>query len=99
MQAIGQLAGGVAHEFNNMLQVITGFLSMAVDDLKTKAPEAVSDLTHATEAAMRASDLTRRLLAFSRRQVLNLEAVSYTHLDVYKRQTAGTPRARDARST
>ena len=77
MQAIGQLAGGVAHEFNNMLQVITGFLSMAVDDLKTKAPEAVSDLTHATEAAMRASDLTRRLLAFSRRQVLNLEVVEF----------------------
>ncbi|MBL8959965.1 MAG: PAS domain S-box protein [Gemmatimonadetes bacterium] len=77
MQAIGQLAGGVAHEFNNMLQVITGFLSMAVDDLKTKAPEAVSDLTQATEAAMRARDLTRRLLAFSRRQVLNLEVVEF----------------------
>ena len=77
MQAIGQLAGGVAHEFNNMLQVITGFLSLAVEGLKAKAPEAVKDLTQATEAAMRASDLTRRLLAFSRRQVLNLEVVDF----------------------
>ncbi|MBL8981286.1 MAG: PAS domain S-box protein [Gemmatimonadetes bacterium] len=77
MEAIGQLAGGVAHEFNNMLQVITGFLSLAVEDLKAKAPEAVNDLTQATDAAMRASDLTRRLLAFSRRQVLNLEVVNF----------------------
>lgn len=77
MQAIGQLAGGVAHEFNNMLQVITGFLSLAVEELKVKAPEAVNDLTQATDAAMRASDLTRRLLAFSRRQVLNLEVVDF----------------------
>lgn len=77
MQAIGQLAGGIAHEFNNMLQVITGFLSMAMEDLRVKAPETVPDLAQAADAADRASDLTRRLLAFSRRQVLQLEVVDF----------------------
>ena len=80
MQAIGQLAGGVAHDFNNMLQVITGYLSIAIDDLKTTAPDVVPDLTQAAEAAERASELTKRLLAFSRRQVLQLEVVDFNEI-------------------
>ncbi len=77
MQAIGQLAGGIAHDFNNMLQVISGFVAMSIDDLQKGAPVAVSDLQQAAQAADRASDLTRRLLTFSRQQFLSLEVVDF----------------------
>ncbi len=80
MEASVQLAGGVAHDFNNMLQVITGYLSLTIDNLTTRAPDLVPDLTKAADAADRASELTRRLLAFSRRQVLQLEAVDFNEV-------------------
>ena len=80
MQAIGQLAGGVAHDFNNMLQVISGYLLIAIDDLKARAPEVVPDLTEAAQAADQAGELTKRLLAFSRRQVLALEVVEFNEV-------------------
>jgi two-component system cell cycle sensor histidine kinase/response regulator CckA len=68
MEAIGQLAGGVAHDFNNILTVIQGFGSLLMlEDLTPSAAEAAREIVHAAE---RASSLTRQLLAFGRRQVL-----------------------------
>ncbi len=69
MEAVGQLAGGIAHDFNNLLTVITGGTSFARDSLPTGAA-AHEDLAMVDEAAGRAAQLTRQLLAFSRKQLL-----------------------------
>ncbi|WP_439579114.1 PAS domain S-box protein [Elioraea sp.] len=69
MEAVGQLSGGIAHDFNNLLTVIIGSAETLTDRLKARP-----DLQHYTELIQRAGDrgaeLTRRLLAFSRRQML-----------------------------
>ena len=69
LQAVGQLAGGVAHDFNNIIQAILGYLGFVKADLPPES-EAYMDLTQAELAAERAATLTRQLLAFSRRQLL-----------------------------
>jgi two-component system, cell cycle sensor histidine kinase and response regulator CckA len=75
MEAVGQLAGGVAHDFNNLLTAIGSSADMAMEELAD--PQALREhLGEIHRAAVRAADLTRQLLAFSRRQVLNLEAVA-----------------------
>ena len=75
MDAVGQLAGGVAHDFNNLLTTIRGFADLLArsfegDDARRKD---VAEILKATE---RAASLTRQLLAFSKRQVLRIEALS-----------------------
>ena len=67
MEAVGQLAGGVAHDFNNILQAIQGYTEIALMTVKEDNP-LYSNLTEIRKAAVRAANLTRQLLLFSRRQ-------------------------------
>ena len=69
LEAVGRLAGGVAHDFNNMLSVILSFATFAEEQLDDVDP-VKQDLQEVIGAALRAADLTRQLLAFGRRQVL-----------------------------
>lgn len=66
LEAIGSLAGGVAHEFNNILQAIRGYTCFARDELP-KDGQPYEDLTHVVEACDRAAAITGQLLSFSRR--------------------------------
>lgn len=69
MEAIGTLAGGVAHDFNNILTAITGFAGLAQTNAK-EDPAIEGYMQQVLNAAGRAADLTKRLLAFSRKQVI-----------------------------
>lgn len=69
MEAIGRLAGGVAHDFNNILTVIMGYTSI-LDEKVKDGEEISSDVEGIRKASQKATALTRQLLAFSRRQVL-----------------------------
>ncbi|MCX5747124.1 MAG: PAS domain S-box protein [Proteobacteria bacterium] len=69
MEAVGRLAGGVAHDFNNVLSVIMGYAGMLIDDLAIVDPRR-EDATEIHNACERAANLTRQLLMFSRQQVL-----------------------------
>lgn len=72
MEAIGQLAGGVAHDFNNILMIIMGYADMLTKD-SILDPAAKEKVGHIMEAAERAAQLTASLLAFSRKQVMKLQ--------------------------
>ena len=69
MEAVGQLAGGVAHDFNNILTAISGYADILAEDL-ADSPRQLEDIEEIRKAARRAAALTRQLLAFSRKQVL-----------------------------
>ena len=70
MEAVGQLAAGIAHDFNNLLTAIHGYSILISDELPADSPLA-ADLQQIRHSADRATSLTRQLLAFSRRQVLD----------------------------
>jgi len=75
LEAVGSLAGGIAHEFNNLLQAIRGYTQYAMEGLPAE-DQRYQDLEQVVKASDRAATLTRELLGFSRRQVLervNLE--------------------------
>ena len=69
LDAVGRLAGGIAHDFNNLLGVITGFGELASREIPSEHP-AQARLEQVLGASRRAADLTRQLLAFSRKQVM-----------------------------
>jgi signal transduction histidine kinase/CheY-like chemotaxis protein len=70
MESIGRLAGGVAHDFNNMLGVILGHVEMAMEQVDHAQP-LYADLQQIMKAAERSSDLTHQLLAFARKQTIS----------------------------
>ena len=69
MEAVGQLTGGIAHDFNNLLTIILGNLQMALRQSSEGKPK--TQISNAYQAAGRAAELTKRLLAFSRSQPLD----------------------------
>ncbi len=75
MEAIGRLAGGVAHDFNNQLTVIRGYCDMLLIALRP-GDAAEASLREIQKAAERSADLTRKLLAFGRKQMLQPEVVN-----------------------
>ncbi len=79
MEAVGRLAGGVAHDFNNMLAVINGYSALLLQSLSPESPlhESLSQINQAGE---RAAGLTRQLLAFSRKQMMRPRSVDICEL-------------------
>ena len=79
LEALGRLAGGVAHDFNNLLTIIGGYGQMLMDSVEPRNPMR-KDIEPIVEAALRASALTRQLLAFSRRQMVQPKVLDLNRL-------------------
>ncbi len=79
MEAIGRLAGGVAHDFNNILTVITGYNTMMKEKIRENIP-IEEDIEGIKKAAQKATNLTRQLLVFSRKHTLKPSVVSINKL-------------------
>ncbi len=79
MEAVGTLAGGVAHDFNNLLTAITGYSELLAMDLEGDE-QALKQVKYIAAAARRASELTRQLLAFSRKQQAEKRIVEINEL-------------------
>ncbi len=79
MESIGRLTGGIAHDFNNLLAAIMGFGDLAIQEIAKDSParEYVSTMIEASE---RATKLTQQLLAFSRKQVLEVKCIDLNEL-------------------
>ena len=75
LEAVGRLAGGIAHDFNNLLMAITGYADIIVQSLPPDSPLR-DDATEIRHTAGRGAELTRQLLAFSRRQVMEQQVLS-----------------------
>ena len=79
MEAVGRLTGGIAHDFNNLLSVIVGNMQLLARSLR-ESPRLLRQAETALKAAMRGAELTRRLLAFARQQVLEPKVVDLNAL-------------------
>ncbi len=98
MEAIGRLAGGVAHDFNNLLTAITGNVSLALGDLRPEDP-LTEPLQEARQAAASAADLTRQLLAFSRKQIIEPRILNMNDLVSNLKKMLGRLLGEDIRLT
>jgi two-component system, cell cycle sensor histidine kinase and response regulator CckA len=81
MEAIGVLAGGVAHDFNNLLNVINGYAELILEDLNPDDP-LHNEVESIREAGQRAAALTSQLLAFGRKQIMQLEIIDLNQVIV-----------------
>jgi PAS domain S-box-containing protein len=92
MEAVGTLAGGIAHAFNNMLAVIIGNAELALDDVKEPGPKA--NLDRILKASKRSRDLVRQILAFSRKSMGQKKPVKVVPLlrETYELLRASLPR-------
>src|SRR5204862_7887042 len=92
LSLVGQLAGGIAHDFNNLLSVMLSYASMAEDSVGD--PTVREDIQKITRAATSASQLTRQLLMFSRREIVTPKVIDpvalVRELDRMMRGTLGT---------
>lgn len=88
MEAIGRLAGGVAHDFNNMLGVILGYAEMSMRNV-TQDDKLWHRLNEITKAALRSRDITRQLLAFSRKELIAPRTVNLNALIIETENTLG----------
>jgi PAS domain S-box-containing protein len=79
MEAVGTLAGGIAHDFNNILNVIMGYGSMIMNRMEADTPSK-KHMNEVLIAADRAANLTRRLLVFSRKQVVEVKAININEI-------------------
>jgi len=79
MDALGRLAGGVAHDFNNLLTVINGYSELILRQMEPGAPR-YNLIAEIQKAGLRGAALTRQLLAFSRKQILQPQVVNLNHL-------------------
>lgn len=78
MESVGTLAGGIAHDFNNYLTAIQGYIDLSLMDLPEDSPIR-EELSEARRSADRASDLTRQVLLFSRREPMDLKPCDLSH--------------------
>lgn len=78
MESVGRLAGGISHDFNNMLTIILGNIELAFDDLKQGAT-IQGRLEEIQSAAQRSADITRQLLAFARKQTIAPKVLDLNH--------------------
>ena len=92
MEAVGQLAGGVAHDFNNLLSIILGYSALLEEEMMP-SPSAKEAITEIYDAAIRAKNLTRQLLAFSRKQMLDMDIIDVNEVignfEKFLRRTIG----------
>jgi signal transduction histidine kinase/CheY-like chemotaxis protein len=79
LESVGRLAGGVAHDFNNMLGVILGYTEMALQAL-SPGQALYADLVEIHKAARRSADLTRQLLAFARKQTITTKVLDLNEI-------------------
>jgi PAS domain S-box-containing protein len=79
MEAVGRLAGGIAHDFNNLLTVIAGYTEVVLSELPPGAPHR-APLEQVRRAGERAAALTRQLLLFTRRQIVEARVVDLNHV-------------------
>ena len=79
MEAIGQLAGGIAHDFNNLLTVMKGYTQLSLNEMK-ESDSLRGNIEEIKKASDRAADLTRQLLAFNRRQIMEVKVLDLNTL-------------------
>ncbi len=79
LDAVGRLAGGVAHDFNNLISVINGYCEMLAAQV-AEIPHALHEVTEIHKAGRKAAVLTRQLLAFGRRQPMDVRVINFNHI-------------------